>query len=399
MFLVRFGIFILTILSIGLLETFAQTNKTLRINPDDATGGTLSQYFDSVQFIPLETNKTSLFGDIHKLLITNDGGFLLSDDDTQAYCSFDSAGQFLARIDQSTYPKKTNWLLSAALAYDGDRDAMVISNPNDKEFLYLDRKGNILGHSILNGLVASMDRMPNNISFIFHFPQGNSDSVVDNVKVYKDSILSAHYLLCKIKDIDIGGSSISRKNEFYHSDNYTIFSTGKKDLSFHLFSKNGLEKSYRLLLPEAYSYPLGFDSLSSSQKAAAVNGKMKLIGSVRNIFLNDDWLFFELMSGSGYFFDGRHLMYNLKDGRLICIDHIASDSMSSFMPFHSEFGTITAVKGDYIYCYVPAFVLFEAKKEDANHLWEKNRTLKLFFETSDRKSNPVIIKMKLKQNL
>ncbi|MEO9021742.1 MAG: 6-bladed beta-propeller [Ginsengibacter sp.] len=43
---------------------------TIRIDPANARGGTTSQIFDEVNYIPLETTKESLFGQIDQLAVT-----------------------------------------------------------------------------------------------------------------------------------------------------------------------------------------------------------------------------------------------------------------------------------------------------------------------------------------
>lgn len=58
------------------INAFSQAGKvdstgmvTLRIDPQTARGANVSQVFDEVKFIPLETTKESLFGSINDLKI------------------------------------------------------------------------------------------------------------------------------------------------------------------------------------------------------------------------------------------------------------------------------------------------------------------------------------------
>lgn len=50
---------------------YAQQVRKLRIDPKQAYGGHVSEYCEDVEYIPLETTKESLFGNINSLIITD----------------------------------------------------------------------------------------------------------------------------------------------------------------------------------------------------------------------------------------------------------------------------------------------------------------------------------------
>ena len=56
----------------------AQSPQKIRIVPKQAYGGPVSEYFNKIEYIPLETSKESLFGDINNLTITDDS-YIISD--------------------------------------------------------------------------------------------------------------------------------------------------------------------------------------------------------------------------------------------------------------------------------------------------------------------------------
>ncbi|RZK54342.1 MAG: 6-bladed beta-propeller [Pedobacter sp.] len=87
------------------LSTFAQTGKvdssnivTLRIDPQSARGAAVSQIFDEVKFIPLETTKESLFGNIAQLKVAGNK-LIIYDYDTKAVLLFSNEGKFITKID------------------------------------------------------------------------------------------------------------------------------------------------------------------------------------------------------------------------------------------------------------------------------------------------------------
>ena len=59
-------------------KAHSQNVPVLRIDPSGAYGGTYSEYFDDIEYIPLETTKESLFGYIVQLIIT-DSSFVITD--------------------------------------------------------------------------------------------------------------------------------------------------------------------------------------------------------------------------------------------------------------------------------------------------------------------------------
>ncbi|WP_449436084.1 6-bladed beta-propeller [Pedobacter steynii] len=77
---------------------------TLRIDPSSARGSTVSQFFDEVNFIPLETTKESLFGSISQLKMTNDNYFVF-DWETKAVLIFTKSGKYVAKVSASKIEK------------------------------------------------------------------------------------------------------------------------------------------------------------------------------------------------------------------------------------------------------------------------------------------------------
>ena len=100
-------LFLSTLLSLQffIILSFAQTGKidsttivTLRIDPQSARGAAVSQLFDEVKFVPLETTKESLFGNISQLKVANNK-YIIFDYDTRSVLLFNTDGKFIAKID------------------------------------------------------------------------------------------------------------------------------------------------------------------------------------------------------------------------------------------------------------------------------------------------------------
>ena len=85
------------------LTTFGITLKAqevpkLRIDPAQAYGGVVGDYFDEVNYIPLQTTKESLFGAISNMIVT-DSSYVISDNDTRAVLFFKKdSGYFILKL-------------------------------------------------------------------------------------------------------------------------------------------------------------------------------------------------------------------------------------------------------------------------------------------------------------
>lgn len=86
----QFLIFIFTFYSFNILAQ----EQTLYLNPESAISTNASQLFSTVNYIPLETTRESLFGRINKLIVT-DKLFIVLEDRGEAILFFDKTGKFI----------------------------------------------------------------------------------------------------------------------------------------------------------------------------------------------------------------------------------------------------------------------------------------------------------------
>ena len=88
--------YLYTILCISQISfLYSQTVQKIRINPDQAYGGPVSDYFENIEYIPLETTKESLFGDVSEMVVTHDS-YVIFDWDTKSVLFFKKEdGKFL----------------------------------------------------------------------------------------------------------------------------------------------------------------------------------------------------------------------------------------------------------------------------------------------------------------
>lgn len=118
--------------------SFAQVKHTLRIDPDNARGGTTGEIFDSIRLIPLETKKESVFGVIEQMEVT-DSLFIILDFQSKSILFFYRDGRFKNRIRVSGINKFINYF-----GIDEQNRKLYISNNFEKGPMVYDFEGNFL---------------------------------------------------------------------------------------------------------------------------------------------------------------------------------------------------------------------------------------------------------------
>jgi len=101
----RLILLIISVVSFTVGNTNAQQDIKLRLDLEKAYGGSISDYFDHIEYIPLETTKESLFGQTSTLLVA-DTSFVIWDEDTRAILFFSKQGKYIKKINvpQNIYP-------------------------------------------------------------------------------------------------------------------------------------------------------------------------------------------------------------------------------------------------------------------------------------------------------
>src|SRR6187549_3838737 len=80
-------------------DSFAQSERTLRIDPSTISSVPASLVLEEVNYIPLETTRESLFGAVSQLLIT-DKYFIIRDRDTHCILLFLKNGKYHCKISR-----------------------------------------------------------------------------------------------------------------------------------------------------------------------------------------------------------------------------------------------------------------------------------------------------------
>ena len=381
--------------------TDAQTLVTLRIDPGLARGGTATQVFDSIQFVPLETTKESLFGTVDQLECT-DSLFFILDIQSRSILLFSVKGKFKTRITSGGFDKYFGRFALNRAA----REVMVANNFANGLLIY-DFDGKLLRKEIAPEGVQSLFYFGKN-KYLYNLgrpfnPGENSlhpydlalsngyNAVFKELNPYNPNWEDGHY---NIYINPLNYSGIAGSCMFSLPFNYNVYQV----------NDTGIVNRYQFVFPQTISLPPNFDRDSSfkGHRAENVYGNPEYadkISGIQAVYKVNDYLLFSAVKTNMNFGADWNYLYNLKTGNLLSFARVTPDSSSCFFPLASTvIEKIEATNAGYLYSSLPAFRLFTIKTE-LNKNVEYPPALSTFLANGTKKDNPVIVRFKLKPTL
>ena len=399
-------------------NTFGQGGKidssgmvTLRIDPQNARGANVSQVFDEVKFIPLETTKESLFGSIYDLRIVKNQ-FILFDYDTRAVLIFAKDGKFKGKIDASKIPKddadkSKNELYGYRIAEENKDSLIAIYS--SKYYFYFDFNG------------KQIKKVPHkDAGFNRDFTLADKETRVRPFYIEKNGKDSTHYevgILRKNKD-SVGYFPFSMKryetDEFWGGTKLYDCGTPNEMFFINFYSYNlykitpaKLSLAYRIIFPANNSLPGDFvtNPIYIKKRGEYFRNNPKVFYSMNSAYPVGDNLYLQMRSWGWDKELKKSIIYNLKTSEIISLQDLTPDSLSSFLPVTDagafyDFANkgFHLYKDDYFYTSYSSLAMFSFKEQ----LGDKNKVfspqMQEYFKTQDRKSNPVIIQLKPKKH-
>lgn len=407
----------ISILLLG-ITTYGQTAKvdssstiTLRIDPESARGATVSQIFDEVEFIPLETTKESLFGSISQFNVTKDR-FVIFDYDTKSVLIFKKDGKFHAKINADLMKseedsKSENSFYGFQIVTIGTQAQIMTFT--SKYIYYFDLNGKLVQKKLSKEVkyepsTAFADL--NHLAKQSYLKIDGKDSTYYEIALFnKDKEIAKYfpYSLDRYKnDQYMGGSRI------YNSGNENeLFYVRPYDFNLYKITPDKLSLSYRLIFPATNSLPLDFMTNDSYKNKRTIYFQKndKVFYSLSDPYKIGNLLFLKMRSWG---FDKNKkdaLIYNLSTGEVISIKNIEPDSLSSFLPvtdagafydYHNR--GMHLLSDQNFYTSYSSLAMFTFKEQSASKNPQYNAVLSNYFNTQNKKSNPVLIRLKPKKN-
>ncbi|MFP5078988.1 6-bladed beta-propeller [Pedobacter sp. JCM 36344] len=394
---------------------FAQASKvdssdmrTLRIDPFSARGAAVSQIFDEVNFIPLETTKESLFGSIGQLRIAGEN-YIIWDYDTKSILIFTKEGKYKGKINGSKIEKDPD------NKDNQDFWGFTIVNENDQEVIKISSGRYDLYFDLNAKVIKKVKREAYKTAERF-----SDGTVLERGYLDKKDKDSTYYEIGLIKDNQKIKSyfpySIDRyKHDEFWTGGETLTNYGNPDEYFYIntyepniykVTPKSLSLAYKIIFPANNSLPSDFKNnpLYVGKRQEYFEKNPKVFYAVSSVYQIGDNLYFKVNSFSFSRDEKKAFILNLKSNALSSISDIEPDSISQFLPLtdagvHYDF----ANKGfhlfdrNYFYTSYSSLVLFGFKDQNEGKSRKYDPVLTEYFKTQNKKSNPVIIQLKPKK--
>lgn len=396
-------------------QLIAQEVPKLRIDPSKSFGGSISDYFNNVEYIPLETTKESLFGDITDMIVT-DSSIVIYDMDINSILFFALNGKYITKINGSAnrYP---------TISYDQVNKHIIIAEYNTiiqraETHDYsltgkaLDAKDITIEHLTLAKMVRLSDdyyAVPKHC----WLPVGEKakDSIYTLLDIYKGNTLYKSLFPINQKESPVFFALGGDLRLSYSNDKGILYISTPLDNFLYKVSKDTAIKLYQFIFPADRVLSKSIidskdERFLDSVRFRLVNNS-QIIKGVSNIYFNKNLLFFKINQNRyiSYLSSDKNnqynFIYNMESGKLSSFERISPDAMTNYLPI-LDYGNKAAIYGiiftnGSFYSNISSLQMFAAKEASKSKNPQYPPVLQEYFKTQSRKSNPVIVRMNLKE--
>jgi 6-bladed beta-propeller len=396
---------------------YAQKVPVLRIDPSSAYGGNISAYFEKIEYIPLETTKESLLGAADKLVIT-DSSFIIGDWDTKSIYFFSLTGKL---ITKTRLPYEGSFGMD--ISYEKDRNRIAVRGINwateKGDCKYYSLNGKLLSSSTakINKETATLVYLGNGYNVgagTSYLNRGEKakDKLYNLFSVYKEdkqgkSFLPYNQSHSLVLSRLLGGYSLMwghplriQSGAFYAAEplNFTVYK----------INKDSAVRAFKFVLPadkviqQDIIEKNDYKSVDSLIDEIAYNNKIIL--QISNIFFVQNYLSFKFVpkiylskpgSEAEYQYN---FLYDTLSKRLISLERLATDATNYYLPLFGHKANRDGLE------YYDGYFYTSLSSLEMINQWEKTKTkvtnyppqLENYFNTENRKSNPVIVRLKLR---
>ncbi|MFT3902995.1 MAG: 6-bladed beta-propeller [Niabella sp.] len=387
---------------------YAQTPSKIRINPEQAYGGTVSDYFDSVEYIPLETTKESTLGFVYDYIIT-DSSIVINDPDTHSVYFFSPEGKYITKIRDNINDLRID------KDHAGNKILVFSEHPlteaiTIKRFSLTGKLLELVNESIPLREIKSSTTLEKDYTIKCNrcrvvAGEKPKDSTVFLVSVYRNGQLHKSFLPYN-PSIDMAFCSIDGGIDLPHViQNGTVYFSTGLDYNLYKLTKDTLLRIGRFVFPADRSIP---DEVIHSKDLDYLQSRFeyntKLIRSVSNIFFRKNLLFFKVNGWMYDFSNGSesnnqyNFILDTVTRKLVSMERIIPDEKNWWLPFCETTIKIYGLRyhNDWLYTNLSSLRLFTEYEKNKDKKITYPPVLQQYFKTQNRKSNPVIVKMKLK---
>ncbi|HQW15881.1 MAG TPA: 6-bladed beta-propeller [Niabella sp.] len=415
----RLILLIISVVSFTVGNTNAQQDIKLRLDLEKAYGGSISDYFDHIEYIPLETTKESLFGQTSTLLVA-DTSFVIWDEDTRAILFFSKQGKYIKKINvpQNIYPS----------LYTENRGTIIVIlysdyQKNKVQKIYYSSSGDetMKEKSLLLPfnefkyfLPLEGDYVIKPNSCYFNIGEKPNEQDIFLLNVFKKDELVKSFIPYNQKKnmasctLGLGKLSITRNTDFGSS---SFFVTTPLDYNVYVVNKDTAIKAWQFVfrqneyVDKEILTSLDHRYIDSLRKTRWFKD-ITILG-VNNIFKFSDKLLFKIERVMYYSSESseankqNNFIYKFKTGKLTSYERMTPDTSCYYLPLFDKAENFHKLgfskEKDFFYTSISSLKMFAARNATKHRNPQYPPALQQYFKTQNRKSNPVIVRMKLKE--
>jgi len=385
--------------------------EEIRISPEHAMGGNISDYVENIQYFKLEKPNVGWIERIWNVY-TVGGRLILNDNrkgDIYAYI-YSNTGQLI----------KDSFMNKAAagannISFNVDSKYIYVSNPmretyqadslwKDGERYSLD--GELLEEFALRDLEVDGRR----IEFDYYAQSGESkvffmsmgripyqEHRTNIVLVSRSNGQVTPLLQVDTNSIDLKQVELPSKGFYTSLLNSEILAHYSHPFSYEVaeIRDGGIDKIYKFVLPQKHTVPENIYELPEYQEKGSISyfydteQNRFLIQRIDDIIRYKDYLLFSLRGRS---LSG-HYAYSLKDGEFINIARLVPDESNNFLPLFSRNDSRLFSDGEYLYSLVYALDINEHIRDVYQR---EKRTVPDWVKDLANYDNPILVRFKLK---
>lgn len=389
-----------------------QSPQTLYFDPASTIGAPASRIFESITYIPLETTKQSLFGQISRLVVTPQY-FIIFDYDTQGLYFFDKSGKFIKKYKDDKYTvgnmqffEKENalYLLQVNRNFrptEQERDELI-RNPFSKN----NRKyARAVLYELSDVQKEQVKEIPDFTVYManpYYFaPKQWAYSIVLEDKDAKDSVdyelkisdgnktLRAYFPYAKRKSSYLSDPG---NIEFFSTSNTnTLLFTRPYNYSIYQLTPDSISHLFNFVLPFENTVPKNFFNKEFSSRNELREFKQtnpSYVWKINGLVPFNNYLFFSL----DYQKRDRRFLFDRNGNRFYNINRITPDSSNAYLPIMGW--NIQYYDNTALYSSISSDAMFRSKETEQNKKPVYSELVKTYFDKSKSSANPVIIILK-----
>ncbi len=380
--------------------------KTIRLDPKQALGRNVSDVFEQVKYIPLETTKESTVGEITQLEVL-DNRLIVFDIDTWAIYIFDGEGCYLNKITA----RKVGELNKANEQNTGNIfNGFNITTKNGKEVIDIRSKNSVLRFNTDGKFIEKINNSGSGYSLVL---QGGSQ-IIPGYWTGKD-LCYEFAVIRKSGDTALYlPFNMSRYNDddYFSGERLSLGLDAKDALysnyySYELFEITNDKVAYRfkVILPTELALPKDFltNPIYKQKKWPFLVKNKNVVYGISNTYSIGDYLYLKLDCYSQFKSAKKNIAYNIPQATAISLQDLTPDKLSFFLPVEdSSCGTnfmsrgFLKFDGKNVYTAISALCMLKFGEQNKENPIAYPQQLQQIFTANTSDLNPILVKLKPK---